>query len=137
MFEYRFELGMSSTDPAGVLFYPALFRHAHDAYEALMRDSGLALDTILGEGGYALPIAHAEADYRRPLRHGESVEVAVVITRLGESAFTVEFDFRNSAGESCATARSVHVLLDLATGTPISLPEPWRARLQKHLPAQT
>ncbi len=133
MFEYRFSLAMSSADPAGVLFYPALFRHAHDAYEAFMRENEMALDAMLADGRYALPIAHAEADYRRPLRHGNAVTVSVVISRLGESSFTIDFDFRDDSGESCATARSVHVLIDRATGAPSPIPEAWRRRLESHL----
>lgn len=135
MFEYRFNVGMASADPAGVLFYPALFQHAHDAYEAFMRENEMALDAMLAEGRYALPIAHAEADYRRPLRHGSAVRVTVAISKLGESSFTVDFDFRDDSGGSCAVARSVHVLIDRATGARSPIPEAWRRRLETHLRA--
>lgn len=137
MFEFRFYLGMSSADPAGVLFYPALFRHAHDAYEAFMRENEMALEAILAEGRHALPIAHAEADYRRPLRHGAAVTVAVTIGRLGESSFNVDFDFRDDSGISCATAHSVHVVVDRTTGARTPIPETWRRRLEKHLQPQS
>jgi 1,4-dihydroxy-2-naphthoyl-CoA hydrolase len=134
--EYRFNLGMSSVDPAGVLFFPELFRHAHDAYEAFMADVGVALDRILAEGEYALPIVHAEADYTRPLRHGTRVSVGTQISKLGESSFVVDFDFRDEDGQSCATAKTVHVVIERGTGKRTTLPDAWRTRLAPHLERQ-
>jgi 1,4-dihydroxy-2-naphthoyl-CoA hydrolase len=133
VFDYRFDLGMSSADPAGVLFFPELFRHTHDAYEAFMAANGMTLSGILAQGRYAVPIVHAEADYRRPLRHGASVTVSVAVAKLGESSFTIEFQFRDAAGEACATARTVHVVIDRNTGSRSIIPEPWRVRLAAHL----
>ena len=133
MFEYRFNLGMSSVDAAGVLFFPELFRHAHDAYEAFMADIGIALDGMLAEGQYALPIVHAEADYKRPLGHGVDVRVAVQINKLGERSLVVDYDFQDASGASCATTQTVHVLIDYATGKPAVIPEPWRTRLEPQL----
>lgn len=130
MFEYRFDLGMSSVDAAGVLFFPELFRHAHDAYEAFMADLGISLDGVLAEGRYAIPIVHAEADYKRPLDHGAQVTVVVQIIKLGESSFVVDCDFRDAGGGSCATTRTVHVAIDRATGKTAAIPDAWRSRLE-------
>jgi 1,4-dihydroxy-2-naphthoyl-CoA hydrolase len=133
VFEYRFDLGMSSVDAAGVLYYPELFRHAHDAYEAFMAANAMALHEILAAGRRALPIVHAEADYRRPLTHGTAVTVELVVARLGESSFVVDYAFRGSDGVPCASVRTVHVLIDRASGTREALPEAWRSRLQDHV----
>jgi 1,4-dihydroxy-2-naphthoyl-CoA hydrolase len=137
MFEYRFAIGMSSVDAAGVLFYPELFRHAHDAYEGLMAQIGIALDGILADGRYAVPIVHAEADYKRPLKHGATVAVAVQITKLGESSFVVDYDFRDASGGSCATTQTVHVVIDRSTGKTAVIPDPWRTCFEAHLTSQT
>jgi 1,4-dihydroxy-2-naphthoyl-CoA hydrolase len=131
MFEYRFDLGMSSVDAAGVLFFPELFRHAHDAYEAFMAEIGIGLHGILADGRYAVPIVHAEADYTRALKHGATVTVTVKISKLGESSFVVDYDFRNADGTSCATTRTVHVVIDRSTGRTADIPDPWRSRFQK------
>ena len=133
MFEYRFDLGMSSVDAAGVLFFPELFRHAHDAYEAFMADIGIALDGILAEERYALPIVHAEADYKQPLVHGVAVRVAVQINKLGKRSFVVDYNFQDASGTSYATTQTVHVLIDRSTGKPAAIPEHWRTRLEPQL----
>ncbi len=129
---YRFELGMGSVDAAGLIFFPELFRHAHDAYERFMKENGLALDRLLRDGDYLLPIVHAEADYRRPLRHGASVSVHLGIDRIGESSFVVGYEFADEAGESCARCQTVHVAMDRESGRPHALPEPLRACLATH-----
>jgi len=128
-FEYVFYLGMSSVDAAGVLFYPELFRHAHDAYEAFMAECGADLAGLLREGRIGLPIAHAEADYLRPLHHGERVRVQVEMSRIGERSFTVSYTLGDSRGTLCARVESVHVCVDRQTGRACALPEGLRAGL--------
>ncbi len=128
-FEYRFTLGMSSVDGAGVLFYPELFRHAHDAYEAFMREVGMELAELLQEGVYALPIVHAEADYLKPMRHGATFTVRLVVARIGDSSFNLEVGFFDPSSEPCARVHTVHVWLERATGKAAALPEEVRRKL--------
>lgn len=129
-YEYRFALGMSSVDRAGVLFYPDLFRHAHDAYEAFMASIGVGLDQVLEEGRYAIPVVHAQADYLQPMAHGGIITVTLRIQKLGDSSFTVGCDFRDSTGNLCARAETVHVVVDRRAGSPCSIPPQWQARLR-------
>jgi len=128
-FEYLFYLGMSSLDAAGVLFYPELFRHAHDAYEAFMAERGADLAGLLREGRIGLPVAHASADYLRPLRHGERVRVQVEVSRMGEHSFTIRCALSNAQGALCAQVECVHVCVDPRTGRSAALPEGLRAKL--------
>jgi 1,4-dihydroxy-2-naphthoyl-CoA hydrolase len=134
-FEYELRLGMSSVDAAGVLFYPELFRHTHDAYEAFMADRGLDLAHLLREGRYGLPIARAEADYLGPLRHGEQVRIKVEVSRIGERSFTIQCELTDSRGHACARVTTVHVCVDRATGRATALPEALRLRLGQARPA--
>ena len=128
-YEYRFRLGLSSVDRAGVLFYPELFRHAHDAYEVFMAHLGEDLSDILAEESMLLPIVHAEADFHRPLRHGEDVTVRVRVVEVGESSYTMGFEFVDGSGALCASVRSVHVCVDLGRRSPVALPEGLREKL--------
>ena len=126
-FEHRFRVALHDTDAAGVLFFGHLFRHAHDAYEAWMAGLGFPLDALLRDGALRLPIVHAEADYRRPLRHGDAVTVRLAVAELGDSAFTVAYDFLDAGRGRAASARTVHVGID-ADGRR-GLPDPLRAAL--------
>lgn len=123
VFKYRFSLAMSSVDAAGVLFYPELFRHAHDAYEAWLGERGVSLAGLAAAGRYVLPVVHAEADYRMPMRQGSPVRVAVRVARVGATSFTMGFDFLDEQGTAMAVARSVHVAVSAESGDAIPLPE--------------
>ncbi len=129
-FRYRFALGLSSVDRAGVLFYPELFRHAHDACEAFLAHIGQPLHELLAAGAMALPVVHAEADYLAPLRHGVEVETVVTVGAVGDTSFRLDCAFYTPGGDLAARARSVHVCIDTGGGRPLPLPAALRQRLQ-------
>jgi 1,4-dihydroxy-2-naphthoyl-CoA hydrolase len=123
-YEYRFRVRLHDVDHAGMVFFARLFTHAHDAYEAFMASIGLGLGALI-EGGVRLPVAHASADYLQPLRHDEEIAVTLNVAQLGQTSFTVAYEFRCSA-ELRARLRTVHVYLDARSGLPASLPHDTR-----------
>jgi 1,4-dihydroxy-2-naphthoyl-CoA hydrolase len=131
-FTCRLSLGMSSVDRAGVLFYPELFRHAHDAYEALMASLDEGLGAYFEPGRPAIPIVHAEADYQRPMRHGNEFRVHLSVAQLGDSSMTLAYEFLGDDGKSCARAQTVHVFIDPDKGRPVPIPAELRAKLQRY-----
>lgn len=128
-FRYPFVVSMASVDGAGVLFYPELFRYAHDAYEAMMDAIGFPLSGILTAGQWRLPIVHAEADMTHPLSQGAHLVVEVGVASLSARAFRVGYAFMGI--DSCAHARAmtVHVAVDPNTGRAIPIPRGLRAAL--------
>jgi 1,4-dihydroxy-2-naphthoyl-CoA hydrolase len=132
-FSYRLSLGMSSVDRAGVLFYPELFRHAHDAYEAFMTSLDEGLAAYFEPGRPAIPIVHAEADYQWPMRHGSHFTVHLSVARLGDSSMTVDYEFLDNGGTHCARAQTVHVFIDPGKGRPVPIPPGLRTKLQRYL----
>ena len=132
-FEYRFTVGMSSVDAAGVMFLPELLRHAHDAYESFMEGLGLGLRELLEEGSRGLPLVHCEADFLAPIRHRDRVRVELRVTRLGTSSFDIGYHFIDSDNRPLARAKTRHVLVDRAEGSPLPLPPDLRTRLAAYL----
>ena len=133
VYEYRFRVPLHDTDSAGVVFFAHVFRHAHDAFETFMGDIGFDLGGILHEGRYHLPLSHAEADYLLPIRHGDRVLVKLHVSNLSEASFALEYTFSDDEGNTLATARTVHVLVDRdAQGRP-PLPDDLRAALERYL----
>ena len=130
---YRFTLGLSSVDAAGVLFYPELLRHAHDAYEDFMARIDWALPDILARGELLIPVVHVDADYLRPLRHGTPVDVMVSVGGLGDTSFTIDCDFVADGDTPSARVRSVHVCIDAAKHRPVPVPEGLREQLEPYL----
>lgn len=128
-FRYAFRVAFHEVDAAGAMFFAHLFRHAHDAYEAWLAARGLALAELAGGRPCRLPLAHAEADYLRPLGPADDVIGTLEVAAVGESSFTLVYEFRRAGGELCARARTVHVAVDPGSGRPIALPPALRAAL--------
>jgi len=129
-FRYPFVVSMASVDAAGVLFYPELFRHAHDAYEAMMDEVGFPLSTILAHGQWRLPIVHAEADIERPLAQGEHLVVEIAIASLSAHSFQVGYVFRGADSRRRARALTVHVVMDPQSGKALPVPRGLRDALE-------
>lgn len=121
---------MSSVDHAGVLYFPELFRHAHDAYEAFMASLDHDLSGFFEAGQPAIPVTHAESDFQRPMHHGDNIQVAIKVEHLGKSSMTLGYEFAGPDGELCATAMTVHVFVDRANGKSVSIPDSLRHKLE-------
>lgn len=128
-YQYTFTLGLSSVDRAGVLFYPELFRHAHDAYEAFMAQLGQDLPGVFTAADLHIPVVHVEGDYLLPLMHGESVAVSVAPGGVGDTSFTVDCVFTDSQGHTAAKVHSVHVCIDPLSRKPTAVPAALREKL--------
>ena len=77
-------------------------------------------------------IAHLELDYLDSLELDDDCLVAIRVKNLGESSLTFEYEVRNGDGVA-ATGEStqVHVTPD---GSPIPLPDRWRAAITEFEP---
>ena len=125
---YKFKVPLQETDHAGVMFFAHLFAHAHDAYAWLMESLGFPLHKIIEAGDYHIPLTHAEADYLAPMRHGQSVQVMIDTERLGNSSFTLKYEFHSDDG-LCARASTRHVVIDPGMGSPVAIPDNLRQEL--------
>lgn len=128
-YQYCFSVRLSSVDRAGVLFYPELFRHAHDAYEAFMVQLGQDLPGIFTAADLQIPVVHAEGDFLLPLTHGEAVEVTVTPSGMGDTSFTIDCVFADGQGRTAAKVRSVHVCIDPQSRQPVDIPVVLREKL--------
>jgi len=131
-FDYHFRVQLHDIDAAGVVFFSHTLRHAHDAYEAFMAEMGFSLHDLI-EAKQGLPLVHSEADYLRPMRHGDAVKIRLQVERLGDSSFTIAYQFFDSHGDKLARVRTTHVMLDLSNGSSMPLSEELRKSLAAYL----
>ncbi len=124
----RFQVPLQEVDHAGVMFFAHLFSHAHDAYADLMESIGFPLHQVIEAGKYHIPLVHAEADYLAPLGHGQWVETQIHIDSLGNSSFSLKYEFSTNEG-LCARACTRHVFIGSNTGSSVSIPDHFRQRL--------
>jgi YbgC/YbaW family acyl-CoA thioester hydrolase len=134
-FEHQLRVRFQHTDPAGIVFFANIFVYCHEAYEELLRAGGMPLHEFLGTRAESLPLGHAEATFKRPFRFGQQVTVRVSVGRVGERSFRLEYDLFDDAKEHLASAATVHVCIERATGRSVALPPDLRSLLEKHAPA--
>ena len=80
-------------------------------------------------------LARAEIDYRVPARDGDVLEVRLGVSAIGRTSFSYEYEIADQAGRIVATARSVQVMYDYTTGTPVLVPDSIRELLTRTVAA--
>ena len=131
-FEHRLRVRFQHTDPAGIVFFANILVYCHEAYEELLRAGGIPLEEFIGKRAQTLPLGHAEATFKRPFRAGQLVTVRVTVGRIGDRSFRLEYDLFGEGKEHLATAATVHVSVDPATGRSTGIAPELRALLEKH-----
>ncbi len=133
-FEHKLRVRFQHTDPAGIVFFTNILVYCHEAYEEFMRAGGVPLEEFISRREQSLPLGHAEATFKRPFRAGQMVTVKLSVGRVGERSFRLEYDLFGEEGEHLATAATVHVSVDRASGRSVGLPPQVRAILEKYAP---
>lgn len=133
MYSVSTKVKLHYTDAAGVMFFGNYFKLIHDVYEDFLDSFGFNLGDIIDNSDYLVLIIHSEADYRQPIRAGQLVNVAIVVNKIKNSSFVLNYTLTNDKNEKVANLQTVHVAIDKANGKKISLPDKFRAQLEKHL----
>ena len=133
-FEHQLRVRFQHTDPAGIVFFTNILVYCHEAYEEFLRAGGMPLEGFIGKRDQALPLGHAEATFKRPFRAGQLVTVQLSVGRIGERSFRLEYDLFGEKKEHLATAATVHVSVDPATGRSTAISPQLRALLEKYAP---
>ena len=131
-FEHKRRVRFQDTDPAGIVFFANIFVYCHEAFEEMLRDVGLPLERIIAAREQVLPLAHAEADFKRPFRFGVLVRIRTSVASVGERSFRMQYEMFDEADVHLASAATVHVAVDPATGRSAVLSQRVRAALEKH-----
>ncbi len=130
MFAYEKKILFGDCDSAGILFFANLFKYMHEAYEFFIAGFGNYDDHFKSEKT-AYPVIKAEAEYFSPLELGKTAEIKIFVTRLQESSFELKYEFE-IGGETKAIGKTVHVCVDIRTGSKKKLNENLRENLKLH-----
>jgi 1,4-dihydroxy-2-naphthoyl-CoA hydrolase len=131
-YEHSLRVRFQDTDPAGIVFFANILVFCHEAYEEFLRANGMPLEEFLGKREHILPLGHAEATFKRPIKYGQLVKVRVTVGRIGNRNFRLEYDLFGEDGEHLATAATVHVCVDPASGRSVAILPQLREMLEKH-----
>ncbi|MHB1335653.1 MAG: acyl-CoA thioesterase [Candidatus Humimicrobiaceae bacterium] len=123
MYIYNTKIRLFHTDAAGLIFYSNLFNIAYECYEEFLEKSGFSVKKILNDGKLQIPVVHAEADYFKPLRLGDEIKIIMTLNSSGKSSFTLDYILFNECDEKVARVKTTHVLVDVKSGRPITIPK--------------
>lgn len=73
----------------------------------------------------SMVVANLEVDFRRSVRDEHEVEVAVAVTDLGNTSFTMTYEVRDSEGVA-VEGETTQVAIDPDTGESTRVPDEWR-----------
>ena len=132
-FVAEFPVRFQDIDAGGVLFFGRIYDYCHQAYEDFWGSEGVDRAQFFAGAEYLVPIAHSEADYRAPIRHGDRIRVRIEVARVGKASFELRYAVTGPDGGLRVEARTIHAFVNRATMKPISIPQPLRAILLRHL----
>jgi 4-hydroxybenzoyl-CoA thioesterase len=122
-------LRFGDCDPAGMAYFPRLLALVDNAVEdwlvaAIGHDrAAMHVDQRIG-----LPTIQLQTGFSQACRLGETLDIAIIPTRLGATSITLDAS-ASVAGKPRFAATLVQVLVNLDTGKPRPWPAAWRACL--------
>jgi acyl-CoA thioester hydrolase len=74
-------------------------------------------------------MARAEIDYKRPSHYGQMLEIRMSLTAIGRTSFTYAYEVVDETDQVVASARTVQVMYDYASGRPMPIPDEIRKKM--------
>lgn len=131
VFNCEMELRWGDCDQLGHInnvYYLEYAQEARLRYFTRWADAGIELGPVV--------VRRVEVDFERSLLYSAAViNVATSITKIGNTSFSMRQQILDRDGVLYATLDTVIVVVDLAAGKPLPLPEAARALLQEQLVA--
>jgi acyl-CoA thioester hydrolase len=125
-FRHRLRVRYSECDPQGIVFNGHYLTYFDIAITELWREAGGYEEMMAA--GTDMVVAEAGVRYLAPLRFDDEFEVAVTVSRLGETSMSTEFRLQR-AGEPIAEGELRHVFVTAGEGEKAPIPDPVREGL--------
>ena len=129
MFTHRLEVRFRDCDPLGHVNNAVYLTYLEQARFNHWRALWGFGTPQLAAGRPGVILARVECDYRRSATYGETLEIRLTVGELGRTSFRYEYDIVDEQGRTVLTAKTVQVMYDYASGTPVPIPDDIRALL--------
>ncbi len=106
-FEHPVNVRYLEVDRQGVVFNAWYLAYFDDALTAWQAHMGFPYTEMMA-AGFDLQLVHSEIDWTGSLGFGDQAAVAVEVTDVGRTSFTLSFTVRRD-GQPVAAARTVYV----------------------------
>ena len=123
-------------DPAGLVYYPALFHYCHAAMEEFFAARcGVPYARLVADERVGFPTVNVRAEFFAPFVYGDVASVEVWVSSVGRTSVTFEYRLRRAADqELCATATLVQVSMSLDERRAVPVPAALRRAFEESMP---
>ena len=120
-------------DPAGLVYYPALFHFCHAAMEEFFAARcGVSYARLVAEERLGFPTVNVRAEFFAPFVYGDVAEVEVWVSRVGRTSAAFEYRLRRASDSAlCASATLVQVAIDLGRKRAVPIPDALRLAFER------
>ncbi len=115
-------LTYADCDPAGIIYYATWFPWMERVQSEWFFLKGLRQDTLLAEHGFSTVTRHAECEYLAQIGLFDTIEVRLVLRRIGTTSLTLGCDMWWHEGATLAARGSITIVTLSPDNTPIPVP---------------
>jgi acyl-CoA thioester hydrolase len=130
-FRHALRVRYNECDPQGVVFNANYLTYFDIGLTALWREVGGYKKMM--SAGMDLVVAEATVRYLAPLRFDDEFEVAITVTRLGETSMTSGYTLERDGG-AAAEGELRHVFITTDEGAKAPIPDTVREGLRRFAP---
>src|SRR5262249_22975793 len=134
-FRYFLRVRYGECDAQKVVFNARYGDYIDLATSEFMRALGYA--DVVVQGPFDYQLVRQTLEWKLPARFDQVVEVSIAAKQLGNTSFTLWAEFRIAGSQAViCTAETVYVLVDAKTLEKRSLPDDFRAALERGAPGE-
>lgn len=127
------DIRFSDSDPAGIVFYAEFFRMFNDLFEDwLVKRLGIDFAHQFQVEQRMFPLVHVEVDFKEARSMGQTMDMSLVLTRLGRSSIGYDIVCHDD-GLEILQASFVTCVASKKTMQTIEIPDDIRAKMEKYL----
>ncbi len=124
----------ADTDQGGIVYHANYLRFFEAARAELLRALGLPYADVERQG-YVFPVVEVTLRHRRPSRYDDVLFIEVSVAALSPMSLTLTYRARLPTGEVSAEGSTRLACTRRRDGSPVRLPDAWRALLADAAPA--
>jgi 4-hydroxybenzoyl-CoA thioesterase len=125
----------SDSDPAGIVFYAEFFRMFNDLFEDwLVKRLDIDFAHQFQNEQRMFPLVHVEVDFKESRRMGQTLDLSLVLTKLGRSSIC--YDIVGHDGDlEILRGSFVTCVASKKSMSTIEIPAEFRARMEEYMSA--
>lgn len=129
------DIRFSDSDPAGIVFYAEFFRMFNDLFEDwLVKRLGIDFAHQFQNEQRMFPLVHVEVDFKESRRMGQTLDLSLVLTKLGRSSIC--YDIVGHDGDlEILRGSFVTCVASKESMSTIEIPAEFRARMEEYMSA--